>query len=105
MGTGGAPEGVLAAAALRATGGQMMGRLIFANDEDRVRANKMGISDFNRKYLVQDMAKGEVIFIASGVTDGDLLKGVKKHANSITTNSLIMLSANSSINYITSRNL
>ncbi len=105
MGTGGAPEGVLAAAALRATGGQMMGRLIFANDEDRARANKMGISDFNRKYLTADMAKGEVIFIASGVTDGDLLKGVKKHASSITTNSLIMLSANSSINYITSRNL
>jgi fructose-1,6-bisphosphatase II / sedoheptulose-1,7-bisphosphatase len=94
MGIGGAPEGVLAAAALRTIGGQMMGRLIFNNDKKQIdRANKMGILDLNKKYLATEMAKGDVIFACSGVTDGYMLKGVRKANGTIFVNSLIMDSA------------
>ena len=68
MGSGGAPEGVLAAAALRCIGGQMQGRLVFRNDDERGRAKRMGITDFNRKYGLLDLAKGDVMFAATGVT-------------------------------------
>jgi fructose-1,6-bisphosphatase II / sedoheptulose-1,7-bisphosphatase len=77
-GIGGAPEGVLAAAALQCIGGQMQGRLIFADEDEKARATRMGISDFNRKYLMDDLAKGDVMFAATGVTDGAMLKGVKR---------------------------
>ena len=77
LGLGGAPEGVLAAAALRCIGGQIQGRLMPSNDEERARAAKMGIPDINRKFLLEDMASGDVIFSATGVTDGSLLDGVR----------------------------
>lgn len=91
MGTGGAPEGVLAAAALRTIGGQMMGRLIFNGDERQIkRAKEMGVTDINKKYTGDDMAKGDVIFAAAGVTDGYMLQGVKiKHGKTL-VNSLLM---------------
>jgi len=97
IGIGGAPEGVLAAAALRATGGQMMGRLLFDNELQKDRAKKMGISDLNRKYLSTDMAKGDVIFAATGVTDGMMLKGVQISSGITTTNSIIMISKSKTI--------
>lgn len=94
MGTGGAPEGVLAASALRVIGGQMMGRLIFGDNHKQIeRAKKMGITDLNKKYRAEDMAQGDVIFACAGVTDGYMLSGVKKNKNRIFVNSLIMDSA------------
>jgi fructose-1,6-bisphosphatase II / sedoheptulose-1,7-bisphosphatase len=92
LGIGGAPEGVLAASALRVVGGQMMSRLIFDNNQKQIeRAKKMGISDLNKKYLVHEMAAGDdIIFACAGVTDGYMLKGVKKNQNEIEVNSLIM---------------
>ncbi len=94
MGTGGAPEGVLAAAGLRVIGGQMMGRLIFGDNQKQIeRAKKMGIVDLNKKYTAEEMAKGDVIFACGGVTDGYLLNGVKKCSGKIFVNSLIMDSA------------
>lgn len=106
LGTGGAPEGVLAAAALKTTGGQMMGRLIFNENQRQIdRAKKMGISDLNRKYTADEMAKGDVLFIASGVTDGRLLEGVRKEKGKILVNSLIMDSANRSTKNIHSQYL
>lgn len=94
MGIGGAPEGVLAAAALRTIGGQMMGRLIFNDNQRQIqRAKEMGITDINKKYTGNDMAKGDVIFAAAGVTDGYMLQGVKiKHGKTF-VNSLLMDSA------------
>ena len=91
MGTGGAPEGVLSACALRVIGGQMVSRLIFNNDQKQInRAKEMGIIDLNKKYREYDMAKGEVIFACAGVTDGYLLKGVAKNsAKSFLVESLI----------------
>ncbi len=98
MGIGGAPEGVLAAAAIKMIGGQMMGRLIFDNNEKQIeRAKKMGISDLNKKYSAEEMAKGEVIFCCSGVTDGYMLNGVKKTPNHISVSSLLMDSAQKKI--------
>src|SRR3954469_14976755 len=76
MGQGGAPEGVLAAAALRCVGGQLQTRLVFRNDDERRRAERMGVKDFNRKYLLQDLASGDVVFSATGVTNGTMLEGV-----------------------------
>ena len=78
--TGGGPEGVLAAAALTCFGGQIQGRLVL-NDEEKIRAKKLGIKDFRKKYNIEDMVKGDVIFCASGVTTGDLAKGVKDLGN------------------------
>jgi fructose-1,6-bisphosphatase II / sedoheptulose-1,7-bisphosphatase len=94
MGIGGAPEGVLAAAGLRVIGGQMMSRLIFGDNQKQIeRAKKMGISDLNKKYTAEEMARGDVIFACAGVTDGYLLSGVKKCSGKIYVNSLIMDSA------------
>jgi fructose-1,6-bisphosphatase II / sedoheptulose-1,7-bisphosphatase len=91
MGIGGAPEGVLAAAALRVVGGQMMGRLIFDNNEKQIiRAKEMGITDLKKKYNCEEMAKGDVIFACAGVTDGYMLQGVKKIGSKVIVNSLIM---------------
>ena len=78
MGSGGAPEGVLAAAALRCIGGQMQGRLLFEDDGQRERAREMGVTDPNRKYTLEDMARGDVMFAATGVTTGPMLRGVRR---------------------------
>jgi fructose-1,6-bisphosphatase II / sedoheptulose-1,7-bisphosphatase len=90
IGTGGAPEGVLAAAALRCVGGQMQGRLVFRNDDEVARAHRWGIEDLERVYTMQDMAKGDCIFAATGVTDGSLLKGVHRRAKCVSTESIVM---------------
>jgi fructose-1,6-bisphosphatase II / sedoheptulose-1,7-bisphosphatase len=95
LGTGGAPEGVLAAAALRCVGGQMQGRLVFRNDDERARAERWGIEDLGRIYSMEDMAKGDCIFAATGVTDGSLLKGVKRQRGGTTTTESIVMRASS----------
>lgn len=100
LGIGGAPEGVLAAAALRSTGGQMQGRLLFADEDDKARASRMGISDFSRKYSLLDMAKGDVMFAASGVTDGSMLKGVKRWDGGASTHSIVMRSKTGTVRWI-----
>jgi fructose-1,6-bisphosphatase II / sedoheptulose-1,7-bisphosphatase len=90
MGSGGAPEGVLAAAALRCVGGQIQGQLLFRNDDEVARARRWGIDDLDRVYTVNEMAKGDCIFAATGVTDGSLLRGVHKRGNKTTTESVVM---------------
>jgi fructose-1,6-bisphosphatase II / sedoheptulose-1,7-bisphosphatase len=101
FGIGGAPEGVLAAAALCATGGQMQARLLFDSDEQRERAKRMGISDLDRKYGLNDLATGDVMFAASGVTDGFMLDGVKHFKGKNITNSIVMRSATKTVRTIT----
>ncbi len=100
MGSGGAPEGVLAAAALRCIGGQMQGRLLFRNDDEKSRAAKLGIKDLNRKYSMLDLAKGDVMFAATGVTDGSMVRGVRRVGNSILTSSLVMRSKTGTVRTI-----
>ena len=100
MGSGGAPEGVLAAAALRSTGGFMQGRLLFRNDDEKARAKKWGISDLNKKYGLTDLAKGDVMFAATGVTDGPMLRGVRRFAGGAFTHSVIMRSKTGTIRRI-----
>ena len=100
IGSGGAPEGVLAAAALRCIGGQIQGRLLFRNDDERGRAAKWGITDLDRKYNILDMAKGDVMFAATGVTDGTMLKGVRVFADRATTQTLIMRSKSGTVRTI-----
>jgi fructose-1,6-bisphosphatase II / sedoheptulose-1,7-bisphosphatase len=90
MGTGGAPEGVLAAAALRCVGGRMQGRLVFRNDDEIARARRWGIEDLDRVYKLEDMARGDCIFAATGVTDGTLLDGVHRRPACTTTESIVM---------------
>jgi fructose-1,6-bisphosphatase II / sedoheptulose-1,7-bisphosphatase len=92
LGSGGAPEGVLAAAALRCIGGQIEGRLLPASDEQRTRVKKMGIADVNRKFKLEDMASADVIFAATGVTDGSLLDGVRFTGDCAETESVVMRS-------------
>jgi len=100
MGQGGAPEGVLAAAALRCVGGQIQTRLVFKKDEERARAAKLGIKDLNRKYSLMDLASGDVIFAATGVTDGSMLAGVHRDRDYITTESIVMRSATGTVRWI-----
>ncbi len=101
MGIGGAPEGVLAAAGLSAISGQMCCRLLFNNSQEKQRASRMGIVDFNKKYYLSDLVYGDTVFAATGVTDGSMLKGVKVIPNNyITTNSIIMHSSNHCIRFI-----
>ena len=100
MGSGGAPEGVLAAAALRAIGGQMQGRLLFRNDDEKGRARKWGITDLNRKYSMMDMAKGDVMFAATGVTSGSMLKGVRRFHNGAETHSIVMRSKTGTVRWV-----
>jgi len=98
LGSGGAPEGVLAAAALRCMGGQFQGRLIFRNDDERARATRIGITDFDRVYALEDLAKGDVIFAATGVTDGALLRGVHRRRDGrITTESIVMRASSGTV--------
>ena len=100
MGTGGAPEGVLAAAALRCVGGQMQGRLLFDDEEQRARSIAMGITDPNRVFAVTDMARGEVMFAATGVTAGAMLRGVRRFGNGAITHSVVMRSKSGTVRYI-----
>lgn len=100
MGIGGAPEGVLAAAALRCIGGQMQGRLVINSDEQRERAKRMGIENINQKFDMSDMARGDVLFAATGVTDGNLLAGVKFGRQSIVTHTVVMRSSSGTVRWI-----
>ncbi len=100
MGSGGAPEGVLAAAALRCVGGQFQGRLLFRNDDERARADKWGVTDLDRIYRLEDLAKGDCIFAATGVTDGSLLEGVKRRKNAITTESVVMRASTGTVRWV-----
>ncbi|MEL6817767.1 MAG: class II fructose-bisphosphatase [Pseudomonadota bacterium] len=105
MGTGGAPEGVLAAAALRCVGGQMQGRLILDSTEKVERAKKMGIDDPGRIYAMDEMSSGDVIFAATGVTDGNLLSGVRFARNFIQTETIVMRSQSRTVREIIARHL
>ncbi|HSR00608.1 MAG TPA: class II fructose-bisphosphatase [Sphingomicrobium sp.] len=107
IGTGGAPEGVLAAAALRCVGGQMQGKLVFRNEDEVARARRWGIEDLERIYCLEDMAKGDCIFAATGVTDGSLLKGVHRGRGSTTTESIVMRASTGTIRRVSTeyRNL
>ncbi len=103
LGSGGAPEGVLAAAALQCIGGQMQGKLLFRNDDERGRAANMGIEDFDRVYDLNDLASGDVIFSATGVTDGGLLQGVHRDADGAETHSIVMRSMTGTVREISTR--
>jgi fructose-1,6-bisphosphatase II / sedoheptulose-1,7-bisphosphatase len=100
MGSGGAPEGVLAAAALRSIGGQIQGRLLFKTDEQKTRAMRMGVKDLNQKYNLEDMVSGDVIFAATGVTDGSMLEGVRLIPGGCTTQTIVMRSWSQTIRTI-----
>jgi fructose-1,6-bisphosphatase II / sedoheptulose-1,7-bisphosphatase len=103
VGQGGAPEGVLAAAALRCVGGQMQGRLVFRNDDEKSRAARAGIKDLNRKYGLMDLCGGDVFFAATGVTNGTMLDGVKWEPGHISTHTVVMRSKTGTIRYIRAR--
>jgi len=101
MGQGGAPEGVLAAAALRCVGGQFNGRLVFRNDDEKARARKWGIEDLDRIYTLNELARGDCIFAATGVTSGSLLEGVKrKRSGLMTTDSVVMRASSGTVRWI-----
>ena len=104
MGSGGAPEGVLAAAALKCMGGQIFGRLIFRNDDERARATKAGITNFDRVYTRDDMVTGDVIFAATGVTDGSLVPGIKREVGFVTAETILMRSKTGSVRRMIYRN-
>ncbi|MEE9434937.1 MAG: class II fructose-bisphosphatase [Sphingorhabdus sp.] len=106
MGSGGAPEGVLAAAALRCVGGQFKGRLLFRNDDERGRAYKWGIEDLDKVYDLHELAKGDCIFAATGVTDGSLLEGVKsRRGGKVTTESVVMRASSGTVRWVKSEHL
>jgi fructose-1,6-bisphosphatase II / sedoheptulose-1,7-bisphosphatase len=100
IGSGGAPEGVLAAAALRCIGGQMQGRLLFRNDDERARAAKWGITDLDRVYGLLDLASGDVMFAATGVTDGSMVRGVRREGGGAFTESIVMRSKTGTVRKI-----
>ncbi|AMK24528.1 MULTISPECIES: class II fructose-bisphosphatase [unclassified Sphingobium] len=101
MGSGGAPEGVLACAALRCVGGQFKGKLLFRNDDERARARKWGITDLDRIYDLKELAKGDCIFAATGVTDGSLLNGVKRlPGGKLTTDSVVMRASTGTVRWV-----
>ena len=102
VGSGGAPEGVLAAAALKCVGGQMQGRLVFRNDDERRRADRTGITDYNKKYSLHELASGETVFCATGVTKGGLVDGVVRRNGHIETDTLVMSSADGMVRKIKS---
>jgi fructose-1,6-bisphosphatase II / sedoheptulose-1,7-bisphosphatase len=104
MGEGGAPEGVLAAAALKCMGGQMYGRLLFRNDDERGRARKAGITNLDRVYTRDDMVTQDVIFAATGVTDGSILAGIKREVGYLTAETILMRSKTGSVRRMTYRN-
>ena len=101
MGSGGAPEGVLACAALRCVGGQFKGKLLFRNDDERGRAHKWGITDLDKVYDLKELAKGDCIFAATGVTDGSLLAGVKRlPGGKLTTDSVVMRASTGTVRWV-----
>ncbi|MFC4293659.1 class II fructose-bisphosphatase [Novosphingobium tardum] len=101
MGSGGAPEGVLAAAALRCVGGQFKGRLLFRNEDEKGRACKWGITDLNKQYDLSELARGDCIFAATGVTDGSLLAGVKRlRSGTMTTESVVMRASSGTVRWV-----
>ena len=101
MGSGGAPEGVLAAAALRCVGGQFKGRLLFRNDDERSRAHKWGVTDLDKQYDLTELAMGDCIFAATGVTDGSLLAGVKhRRDGKMTTESVVMRASSGTVRWV-----
>jgi fructose-1,6-bisphosphatase II / sedoheptulose-1,7-bisphosphatase len=100
LGSGGAPEGVLAAAALRCVGGQIQSKLLFRNEDEIARARRWGIEDLDRVYTLDDMAKGDCIFAATGVTDGSLLKGVHRRKDCVTTETLVMRASSGTVRRI-----
>jgi fructose-1,6-bisphosphatase class II len=100
MGTGGAPEGVIAAAALRCMGGDMQGRLMFRNEEERSRARRMGVEDLDRIYGIHDLARGNVMFCATGVTQGAFLEGVRFFPGGAYTHSVVMRSESGTVRFI-----
>ena len=100
LGVGGAPEGVLAAAALQCIGGQMQARLVINNDDERSRAQKIGIKDLDKKYNLNELAHGDIIFSATGVTEGTMVRGVRNIDNNHITHSLVLRSSDSSTQYI-----
>ncbi|MFL6802256.1 MAG: class II fructose-bisphosphatase [Sphingomicrobium sp.] len=100
LGTGGAPEGVLAAAALRCVGGQMQGRLVFRNDDEVARAHRWGIEQLDRIYALNEMARGDCIFAATGVTDGSLLDGVHRRGTCVITESIVMRASTGTIRWV-----
>ncbi|MFL9839563.1 class II fructose-bisphosphatase [Sphingomonas sp. ST-64] len=100
MGQGGAPEGVLACAALRCVGGQFKGRLLFRNEDERARARKWGITDLDKQYDLSELAKGDCIFAATGVTDGSLLEGVKRMRGKMTTESVVMRASSGTVRWV-----
>lgn len=100
MGSGGAPEGVIAAAALRCMGGDFAGRLIFSNDDERTRARRMGVSDLDRTYRIDELARGKVMFCATGVTQGALLNGVRYFRGGARTHSVVMRSETRTVRWI-----
>ena len=100
MGSGGAPEGVLAAAALKCMGGQFFGKLLFRNDDERARARKAGITNLDRVYTRDDLVRGEVIFAATGVTSGSLLRGIRREPGWVTLETILMRSKTGSVRRI-----
>jgi len=100
VGSGGAPEGVLAAAALRCIGGQMQARLLFRNDDERGRAARWNVTDLNRKYMLEDLAAGDVMFAATGVTNGSMLKGVRRFPGGAYTHSVVMRSKSGTVRFV-----
>ncbi|MBF0334677.1 MAG: class II fructose-bisphosphatase [Alphaproteobacteria bacterium] len=102
MGIGDAPEGVLAAAALRCAGGQMQGRLLFRNEDDKARGRRCGITDFSRRYEIADLARGEVMFAATGVTTGALLQGIRRVPGGAVSHSLVLRSSSGTMRFIES---
>ncbi len=100
MGSGGAPEGVLAAAALACVGGQFQGKLLFRNEDEKARARKWGVTDLDRIYQLQDLVKGDAIFAATGVTDGSLLAGVKRRKGCMTTESVVMRASSGTVRWV-----
>jgi fructose-1,6-bisphosphatase II / sedoheptulose-1,7-bisphosphatase len=103
MGSGGAPEGVLAAAALKCMGGQFFGKLVFRSEDERARARKAGITNFDRVYTRDDLVRGDVIFAATGVTNGSLLAGIKREPGWVTTETILMRSKTGSVRRMTYR--
>ena len=100
MGIGGAPEGIISAAALRCMGGDMQGRFLYRSEPERERARALGIADAEKIFSIDDMARGDVMFAATGVTNGDFLKGVRFHGNGARTQSVVMRSRTGTVRYI-----
>ncbi|MCE9523617.1 MAG: class II fructose-bisphosphatase [Alphaproteobacteria bacterium] len=105
IGIGGAPEGVLAAAALRCVGGQIQGRLVFRNDDERRRAARIGITDLNRKYATNELASGDVMFAATGVTNGSMLEGIHRVGNFMSSHTIVMRSKTRTVRWIKARHV